>query len=50
MRASNDSIWVVTPLSVPRRKGRPKVLLPENTIEQQPRTQDPHLLKALGRA
>jgi hypothetical protein len=50
MRGSNDNIRVVIPLSVRRRKGRPKVLPPKNMIEQQPRTQDPHILKALGRA
>jgi hypothetical protein len=50
MKGSNDNIRVVIPLSVRRRNGRPKVLPPENADERQWRVQDPHILKALGRA
>lgn len=50
MNGSNDNIRVVIPLTVRRRNGRPKILPPENEIDQQTRAQDPHILKALGRA
>lgn len=50
MRGSNDHIRVVIPFTIRRRNGRPRILPPENAFEQQTRTQDPHILKALGRA
>lgn len=50
MNGSNDNIRVVIPLNIRRRNGRPKILPPENVAEQQVRAQDPHILKALGRA
>ena len=50
MKSSNDNIRVVIPLTIRRRNGRPKILPPENVVEQQSRSQDPHILKALGRA
>ena len=50
MNGSNDNIRVVIPLSIRRRNGRPKILPPENISVQQTRAQDPHILKALGRA
>lgn len=50
MNGSNDNIRVVIPLTIRRRNGRPKILPPENEIDQQTRAQDPHILKALGRA
>lgn len=50
MNGSNDNIRVVIPLTIRRRNGRPKILPPENVADQQPRAQDPHVLKALGRA
>jgi hypothetical protein len=46
----NDTIRVVIPLAIRRRNGRPKVLPPENVAARQSRAQDPHILKALGRA
>lgn len=45
-----DTLRVVIPLTIRRRNGRPRVLPPENADEQQWRTKDPHILKALGRA
>lgn len=50
MKGSNDNIRVVIPLNVRRRNGRPKILPPEDVLEQQTRAQAPHILKALGRA
>lgn len=50
MSSPNDTIRVVIPLAIRRRNGRPKVLPPENVAARQVRTQDPHILKALGRA
>lgn len=50
MTGSNDSIRVVIPLTIRRRNGRPKILPPENMADGEARAQDPHILKALGRA
>ena len=50
MNGSNDNIRVVIPLTIRRRNGRPKILPPENVQEVQSPAQDPHILKALGRA
>jgi hypothetical protein len=50
MNNPSDTIRVVIPLEIRRRNGRPKVLPPENVVARQARAQDPHILKALGRA
>lgn len=50
MTGSNDNIRIVIPLAIRRRNGRPKILPPENVADQQTHAQDPHILKALGRA
>lgn len=50
MNRSSDNFRVVIPLTNRRRNGRPKILPPETVVDQQIRTQDPHILKALGRA
>ena len=50
MNGSNDNIRVVIPLTIRRRNGRPKILPPESVADEQVRAQDPHILKALGRA
>jgi hypothetical protein len=47
---SNKTVRVFVPLTVRRRNGRPKILAPENALEAEIRGQDPHILKALGRA
>jgi hypothetical protein len=47
---SNNTVRVFVPLTIRRRNGRPRVLPPANAAEQQVRAQDPHILKALGRA
>ena len=50
MSRPTDTLRVVIPLAIRRRNGRPRVLPPENADERQWRAQDPHILKALGRA
>lgn len=50
MSGPNDTIRVVIPLAIRRRNGRPKILPPEDVAARQVRAQDPHILKALGRA
>jgi len=50
MNSSNDNIRVVIPLTIRRRNGRPKILPPEEMADGETRAQDPHILKALGRA
>ena len=49
MAGTNDSIRIVIPLAIRRRNGRPKILPPEDVV-QQARAQDPHILRAFGRA
>jgi hypothetical protein len=50
MSSPNDIIPVVIPLAIRRHNGRPRVLPPEDVAARQARAQDPHILKALGRA
>lgn len=50
MTEANDSIRVFIPLTLRRRNGRPRILPPEPETHFQSRLQDPHILRALGRA
>ena len=50
MTKPDDTIRVVIPLTIRKRNGRPKILPPQSVQEQEARAQDPHILKALGRA
>ena len=50
MSNPNDIIRIVIPLAIRRRNGRPRILPPEDVAARQARAQDPHILKALGRA
>ena len=50
MSNPNDIIRVVIPLAIRRRNGRPRILPPKDVAARQARAQDPHILKALGRA
>ena len=50
MTAANDNIRVFIPLTFRRRNGRPRILPPEPETNFQSRSQDPHILHALGRA
>ncbi len=47
---SNNTVRVFVPLTIRRRNGRPRVLPPEGVADRQVRAQDPHILKAFGRA
>ncbi len=50
MKGPNDNIRIVIPLTIRRRNGRPKILSPDDVASHQARAQDPHILRALGRA
>jgi hypothetical protein len=50
MTKPEDTIRVVIPLTIRKRNGRPKILPPEGVHALETRSQDPHILKALGRA
>ena len=45
-----DTIQVFVPLKVRRKNGRPKILPPANYLPSEDQTQDPHILRAIGRA
>ncbi len=46
----SDTIRVVIPLTIRKRNGRPRILPPENVEGIASRAQDPHVLRAIGRA
>lgn len=50
MMEPDDTIRVVIPLTIRKRNGRPKILPPEGVHALDAHSQDPHILKALGRA
>ena len=50
MNGSNDNIRVIIPLTIRRCNGRPKILPPDSVADHLARAQDPHILRALGRA
>ena len=50
MTQKNDTTRVYIPLTLRRKNGRPRILPPEPETHFQTRNQDPHILKALGRA
>jgi len=50
MTQANHTIRVFIPLTQRRRNGRPRILPPEPETHFQSRNQDPHILRALGRA
>lgn len=45
-----DTIRVFIPLTFKKRNGRPKILPPDNVEALTARRQDPHVLRAIGRA
>jgi hypothetical protein len=49
MTSPPDTIRVFIPLTIRRRNGRPRILPPAN-IDAEPRSQDPHVLRAIARA
>ena len=46
----DDTIRVLIPLKVRKKNGRPKILPPADYRPSADRTQDPHILRAIGRA
>jgi hypothetical protein len=50
MTKPDDTIRVLIPLKVRKKNGRPIILPPANYLPSQDQTQDPHVLRAIGRA
>lgn len=50
MTEKNDTIRVLIPLKLRKKNGRPTILPPANYKPSEDRTQDPHILRAIGRA
>jgi len=50
MTRSNDTIRVLIPLKLRKKNGRPKIMPPANYSPSEDQTQDPHILRAIGRA
>lgn len=50
MTETNDTIRILIPLKIRRKNGRPKILPPADYRPSEDRTQDPHILRAIGRA
>lgn len=45
-----DTIQVFVPLKIRRKNGRPKILPPADYLPSEDQIQDPHILRAIGRA
>lgn len=45
-----DTIQIFVPLKLRMKNGRPKILPPANYLPSEDQTQDPHILRAIGRA
>lgn len=50
MTKPDGTIRVLIPLKVRRKNGRPKILPPVNYRPSEDQTQEPHILRAIGRA
>jgi hypothetical protein len=50
MKEPSDTLRVFIPLAYRRQNGRPRILSPSQEDQSKSRTQDPHVLRALGRA
>ena len=48
MTGTPDTIRVFIPLTLRRRNGRPRILPPADMEAAEPRTQDPHVLRAIA--
>ncbi len=46
----DESIQIFVPLKVRKQNGRPKIMPPATYLPSEDRTQDPHILRAIGRA
>jgi hypothetical protein len=50
MTKQDDTIRVLIPLKVRKKNGRPKILPPADYRPSEDQAQDPHILRAIGRA
>lgn len=50
MTEKNDTIRVLIPLKLRKKNGRPTILPPAGYKPSEDRSQDPHILRAIGRA
>ena len=50
MTKPDDTIRVLIPLKVRKKNGRPKILPPADYRPSEDQAQDPHILRAIGRA
>ena len=50
MMKPDESIQIFVPLKVRKQNGRPKIMPPATYLPSEDRTQDPHILRAIGRA
>jgi hypothetical protein len=50
MTKQDDTIRVLIPLNVRKKNGRPKILPPADYRPSEDQAQDPHILRAIGRA
>lgn len=50
MTTPNDTIRILIPLKVRKKNGRPKILPPADYLPSEDQAQDPHILRAIGRA
>ena len=48
--AAPDTIQVFVPLKLRKKNGRPKIMPPADYLPSEDNTQDPHILRAIGRA
>ena len=47
--AAPDTIQVFVPIKLRKKNGRPKILPPADYLPSEDQTQDPHILRAIGR-
>lgn len=45
-----DTVQIFVPLTIRRKNGRPKIMPPADYRPREDQTQDPHILRAIGRA
>jgi hypothetical protein len=50
MTKPEDTIRVLIPLNVRKKNGRPKIMPPADYLPSEDQVQDPHILRAIGRA
>ena len=47
---ATDTLQVFVPLKLRKKNGRPKIMTPADYLPSEDQTQDPHILRAIGRA